>query len=476
MPLPANASIAPPADPKVIYIQDKPAGSSGIRIYAGYYAEEYLIHELHGTEAADKYDEMRRSDGKIKMCLNAVKAPIIAADWNIEPASRKSKEFREHSRFIDHVLFRDMDKAFSKTERLSLCDFGLTASEVTHKPVFGHPIFGDYIGLAGLHWRSPRSILYWRLDPRTGSIDHIHQLITGDLQRFVDIPGEFLLVDSLEKEGDLYEGVSLLRSCYGAWKRKNLYLLLLAIGMERNAVPTPTAEIPANMANTADYNNLIAALENYTSHQKSYMTYPAGWKLDFLKSSFDPEKIIKCIDFENTEIVSAFSCNFMLLGSTQSGSRAVSMDQSEFFLGGIQYVADTACGSINHKLIPQLIKMKYGPQAAYPRLKISGISDKAGGELADALNKLATGQVIQPDDDLEAHVRRRYQLSKKSDKGVRIVQAPKTMQQGDDVHETDTPQKFEGKPDQLAEIRKTALRLAELTREKGSKKKPNWID
>jgi hypothetical protein len=440
-----RGSVSPPKDPRIIFVQTSGRGSSGTRIYGGYFSEEYLTNELHGTAAADQYDKMRRSDAKVKMCLNAVKTPIIAATWEVEPATTEDPNHVEQSELINHVLFNDMDKPLSKSELLSIADFGHSVFEITHKLVRGHKKFGDYIGIKSLGWRSPRSILYWRLNPEDGSIDHIHQLATGDLERYVDIPGEFLIVNSLEKEGDLYEGVSLLRACYGAWKRKNLLLKLMAIGSERHALPPPTAEVPSGQENTQQYLNLIAALENLTSNENNYLTYPAGWKIDFLKSTFDPDKLKTVVDFENTEIVSGFMANFLLLGSTQSGSRAVSMDQSEFFLGGIQYIADEAISDINHKLIPQLIKMKYGPQEAYPKLKISGISDKAGKELADALKALCESQVVRPDDLLEGNVRKRFGLPKKSDKGVRIVQAPRAMQQGDNVITTDHPEKLEQK-------------------------------
>lgn len=439
-------SVAPPANPNLIAVQTRPAGSSGIKIFGGYFSEEYLYNELHGTEAADTYDKMRRSDPTVKMCLNAVKTPIIASPWEIEPATTDDPDHKLHAEFAHHLLFNDMDKPFSKTELLSIAEFGHCVQEVTHKVVLGHPKFGDYIGVKALGWRSPRSILYWRLDPDTGEINHIHQLVTGDLERFVDIPGEFLLVTSLEKEGDLYEGVSLLRAGYGAWKRKNLDLRLMAIGNERNAVPTPTFEVPDGKQNSQEYDNMVEVAENYTSNERSFIAFPSGWKLDFLKSNFDPEKLEKSIRLNNSEIVSGFMANFLLLGSTQSGSRAVSADQSEIFLGALQYIADEAISAINHKLIPQLIKMKYGPQEAYPKLKVTGISDKAGVELANALKALCESQVIQPDDVMEASVRKRYQLPKKSDQGVRLVQAPKSMQQATNVQVTDDPEEHDAPP------------------------------
>lgn len=426
----------------LIVVQNRSAGSSGTHIYGGYFAEEYLVNILHGTAAADVYDKMRRSDAKIKMALNAVKTPIKSANWEIRPGD-DTDEAKLHAQFIEHVLFHDMDRPFSKNEMLTIADFGYSVFEVTHKPVLNHPTFGSYIGLKALGWRSPRSILTWNLDPNTGAVRSVRQLITGDLGRWTEIPGEFLLVATLEKEGDNYEGISLLRAAYGAWARKNLYLKLMAIGIERNAVPTPTVEVPSGQQNSVDYDNLILALENLTSHQSSYLTFPAGWKLDSLKNNFDPDKVKLAVEFENSELVSAFMANFLLLGSTQSGSRAVSMDQSQFFLGAIQYVADEAVSPINHTLIPNLIKMKFGPQEKYPLLTVSGISDKAGLELGNTLKALAETQYIQPDDELEEHLRKRFSLPKKSDKGVRFVTAPKAMAPASNVVSTDNPDKFD---------------------------------
>lgn len=439
-PRPQNADSIIPDNPTLIFVQEEASGSSGTQVFAGYFAEEYLIGELSGIEAADLYDKMRRGDAKMKMGLNAVKTPIMASPWEIQAAS-DSAEHKEHADFIDHVLFHDMDRPFSKYETLSLADFGYSIFEITHKPVLNHPRFGSYVGLKSLGWRSPRSILHWGINSGTGAINFIRQLVNGDLGRDVDIPGQFLLVSSLEKEGDNYEGVSLQRAALGSWKRKNLFLKLMAIGTERNAVPTPTAEIPAGKQNTDEYAFLIQCLRNYTSHQNSYVTFPEGWKIDFLKSGFDPEKLKTVIEFENSEMIGAFMANFLLLGSTQSGSRAVSMDQSQFFLGAIQYLAEESVKPHNHKLIPELVKMKYGPQEAYPQLKITGIQDKAGKDLAEALKNLAESQFIQPDDPTEEHLRKRYGLPKKSDQGVRIVKAPARMEEADNVDVTDHPDK-----------------------------------
>ena len=48
--------------------------------------------------------------------------------------------------------------------------------------------------------------------------------------------------------------------------------------------------------------------------------------------------------------------------------------------------------------------MNYGPRDKYPKLKFSGISDKAGKELAEILSILSTSQILTPDDKLEKHL------------------------------------------------------------------------
>ena len=68
--------------------------------------------------------------------------------------------------------------------------------------------------------------------------------------------------------------------------------------------------------------------------------------------------------------------------------------------------------------------MNFGPRDKYPCLKFSGISDKAGKELADILNILTTAQIITPDDNLEKHLRKRIGVTEMSDEGQRLQQSP----------------------------------------------------
>ncbi len=400
-----------------------PLGSSGTEINSGYISEEYLW-TLQGKEAADIWDKMRRSDGKIKMILSAVKNPIRSATWEVEAADIPDGE--KHKEFIKHCLFHDQDKSWLDTvgEMLTMIEFGHSAFEEVHKVVLNHPEFGSYVGLKHLGFRSQKTIERWNVD-KNDNLLSITQYAQGDLNRSVDIPCEFLVIFSMDKEGSNWPGISMLRPCYGPWIRKTSDQKMKSIGNEKFAVPTPILKYPANKFNTDEYANAIEALRKYTTHECNYLTLPEGWDVTFPKNDYDPAKLQSSIDGEDKQMVFAFLANFLELGmSGGGGSYSLGSDLSDFFLGGITHIADLITQQLNRGTVKRLIDLKFGPQAKYPELKATGIDDKAGLEFSQMMDALTKSKIITPDDLLEENIRARMSLPKKSDIGVRDVTPP----------------------------------------------------
>lgn len=401
-------------------------GSTGTRVDAGYPSEEYLASQ-RGTIRADTFDEMRRSDAQIVMCLKAVKNPILGATWEIQPGCAEGEqptpEAIEDAKLIKHLLIDDLDRPFKKflSEALTFIDFGHAVFEITHKIAIDHPRFGSYNGIRSLGWRSPRTIERWNINKETGKLASITQMAEGDLDKgMVDIPDQFLLTFTLNQEGSNYEGISMLRPCYGPWMRKDLYLKLNAIGIEKNAVGTPLVKIPAGKENSTELANMITALEKYVSHESGYLMFPDGWDVNLNSNVYDPTKVEESIDREDRRMAKAFLANFLELGMGSSGGAyALSNDLSDFMLAGLEHVADEIAAPINMDLIPSLIKMNRGPRDFYPVLTHSGISDKAGQELATMLKALGDGKWLQPEDADEDHLRKRLGLPVRTGKGVR---------------------------------------------------------
>lgn len=397
-------------------------GTSGTEILSGYFDEEYL-QKLLNENAIEAFDEMRRSDAQIKMLLSVSKGPIKSATWLIQPVDDSDEEMNIAA-FIEHILFEDIGfsdgskrKTFSEfiTEALTFIEFGYSVFEVTHKLVENHPRFGTYHGIADLGFRHQRSILEWHLN-RNGSIKEIRQWVpSGDMDVDVMIDGQNLIVFTIEKEGDNYQGISMLRPCYGNWFRKNVYRKLQAIGIERAAKGVPIGKIPADILTRDDYesqrDSFQKVIDALVSHQTNGIVMGAGFELEELKLSHDADKVQKVIKSENVEMTKAFLANFMELGLDESGgSFALGSDLSDIFLSGLTSHAKIIEERIDIQLIKKLVDAKFGPRDFYPKIKATGINDKAGKEIAEIIKIYIDTGVIEPSDRLEAHISALHKL------------------------------------------------------------------
>lgn len=387
-------------------------GNSGTQIFGGYFSEEYLSN-LRGRRAAQQWDEMRRSESQISMLMNAIINPIKAANWDFEPYDANDPECVKHCELVKHCMLDMIDFDTFKGEALTMIPFGFSLMEVVHSVTFDDEKFGTFNGLKALSFRAQKTIENWQLEPKTGRLVGVNQYTYSDLGGNQFIPGEFLLCFTLNKEGDNYEGISALRPMLGAYKRKELYLQLAAIGVERYAIGTPIGTVPAGKEKSPEYQSFLKTLQNYTSHEASYITVPQGWTIDVKQNDFDASKIKELIVMENTEFANAVVANFLVLGLHGSGSSlALGSNLLEFFTTGIQAYADLVCSTINRNLSPNLVKMNFGPQRGYPKMRVSGISDKAGKELAETIKFLADSRALDPDMPLKQWLRKMYKMPK----------------------------------------------------------------
>lgn len=399
-------------------------GSTGTEIFSGYLFEEYL-NELQGTQAADIFDKMRRSDPKVKMILSAMKNPIKGATWEVNEKGDETREGQIQKAFIEHILFNDLGKTWKSFlhEALSCIDFGYSLFEITYSAVLNHEKFGSYNGIRSLAFRSQRTIEKWNIN-RHGELQSVYQQADGDDGENVQMSSKYLLHFALEKEGNNFEGISILRPAYGPWLRKNTFLKLIAAGIEKYAIPIPILEIPEGKQGSTEHKTALAAMKKYVSHQCNYLTVPFGWNLTLNNNPFDASKIREVINDENVEIVNAALANFLELGQSGSGSYALSFDLSDFFLGGLEYVAEQIAETINLQLIPNLIALNFPDQKCLVELQASGISDRAGEELSKIILNLVNAGAIKSDDRLEDNLRKRFGLPERDQATTREVANP----------------------------------------------------
>ena len=441
---------------RTIIVQNSQTGKSGTEIYSGIFDEEYL-QELIGTKKAEIFDKIRRGDARAKMCLSAVKNPIRSADWSWHPGSTE-EEHKLHAEFLEHVFTSDIGgkkkKKFKRllTEYLSCVDFGYVVMEKTHKTVLKHPKFGDYVGLRNLAWRSPKTLEYFHVD-NEGDLETIEQQAYGDIESNVHMKAKFLSIVSIDQEGDNFEGISMLRPCYGAWLRKQVYLKLMAIGIEKHALGTPSIEVPPGKENSAEFVKAEEILKKLNSHEMNYIMRPKGWEFEYHQNNFDAAKVKDVIDFENQEMVFAFLANFLQLGSGGGGgSFALSNDLSDFFTNGIIYIADMITEELND-IGQELIELNYGPQEYYPKLTHSGITDKVGKEFSEVIKALTDSGHLTPDDTLEDIFRKRLKLTPMREGDARDNKEPEPTEPPKDDKDKKKPDSKEAPEEAPEEVK-----------------------
>lgn len=387
-------------------------GASGTRLFGEIFDEEYL-NKLSGMRRADIFDEMLRSDDTITMLLTARKNPILKATWTVEPAKGDNPEqeesYRKQAEHVQHEFFDRMTQDFFEflEEALTFIEHGYALFERVHELV-DDPRFGKYVGYKKFGWRSQRTIDRWNLH-KDGRIASVFQQADGDVGAYAHIPGDWVTIFSLRKTGDNYEGISALRSIYGNWQRKNMFLKLIAIGIERYAVNTPVGKIPAGKENQqAEREKFIGMLKAISSHHQNYFALPAGWEVDFLKNPFDADKVVAVIKREDEGMVRSFMANHLNLGQGgSSGAYALGTDLSDQFLSIIENDAAIIARRFNKEIIREFINLNYGKQSKYPKLKVVGINDKFSKEFAEILKLLVDGKLLTATENLERWLRKR---------------------------------------------------------------------
>jgi len=374
--------------------------------------EEYL-RELRWPKSVEKFDKMRRSDSQVQAILLAMELPIRSTNWYIKPASDDKKD-EEIAEFLSENLFtgppKGMTQHFDDLLRLALTmlPFGFSVFEKVFEVKDGKYYWKK------LAHRPQRTIQEFLYDDEGGPDGIIQTKITGGGYERVDIPIEKLLVFSNRPEtGDL-KGQSMLRSAYKHWKIKDFLYEIVNIGVERNLVGTPTVELPEG-ADSNDKARAEKIARNLRSGESAGVTIPKGFLLDIFEGKRGMMEVMPYIEHHDQKLAGGVLAQFLNLGDGNSGSYALSKDQSDMFIMSLNATAKYLCDTINSHAIPQLVQLNWGEVENYPQLKNKPISKNEN--LIKAVNEIAQGELIIPDDNLEAWAREVLDLPEKAEDG-----------------------------------------------------------
>jgi len=401
-------------------------GASGTSLVEGYILEEYNP-KLAWSAGLLVYEKMRKSDAQVFATLLAMELPIRSTKWDIMPASDENGETgdREHeiADFVRKALFEKMETPFDDLLRevLTMLPFGFSLFEKVWTAD------SKYIWLKKLASRKQNSIHKWQQLDRTAGVQQIlPQTVIEWVNAWlnlVSIPASKLLLFSFRREGENYEGVSVLRSAYKHWYFKETMYKFDAVRHERQSVGIPVIYLPSSATpEDKEQAKIIVANIRATEQTGVVMPWPKedGWLFEFADmKSGQSTNLFESIKHHNREIAKNILAQFLELGDTESGSKALSEDQSDLFLLSLVAVANQIKDTINRFLIPELVDYNFDDVKEYPKLTFEKLGVVDYEKIANILSSLASSELLTKDEDLEDYLRTTLNLpARKKDEGT----------------------------------------------------------
>ena len=377
-------------------------GGPGTWISGGFITHEEYNQKLLWRRGIDLFDMMRRSDPSIQALLKVCKMPLGAATYDIEAAS--DEEFDQYAmRFVKNELFdRNIKWPQFIHDGLGKLEFGFSLFEKT----YGTTEFEKQvrIGIDDLGWRKQWSILRWETEDHQPGVSQ--QLMT----KVVGIPQDKLLLFSNDREGDNYQGISLLRYVYKDWDIKHRVENLMAVAAERS-LGVPAFEHKAGLSEKAK-TQIEEILTNFRANEKGYLMYEMGMgTLTFpqIKTNITQD-YIPILEYLQHEIDKSILAQFLDLAGSRSGgssgSHALAADQSQMFEKALESVIKEMVDTINTDLIQQLCDLNFSDMPnGYPKLTFGNIGDENLDQKGKFMEQLASVGLLTPDADMENVVR-----------------------------------------------------------------------
>lgn len=409
-------------------IMDFEIGDTGTRRFGGYTFEEF-IPELCGKNGAEIYDEMRKSNSTISAVLTIMTQLLYKVKWNFKTNIANDKA-EDRTRLVE-TMFNDMEKPFLQIQSdiYTFLVFGHAELEPVWKRRLGRnkdPRFNSKYkdGLWAprkMPLRSQKTIIRWEFDD-AGTPTAAIQLIPIN-GRQATIPMDRLLHFRTTTEGDLPDGISILRGCYEDYIFVKKIKRLEAINIERDLAGIPFFKIPSELmlagatdAQKERYKKIREIGENLRLNSQSYVVLPSEvdengnpkWQFELVKAG--GQKLIDThlvIERYEANIAIQLLADFIHMGAKKAGGTYnLAEVKIKFFVQSLNYYLDVVQEVFNSKLIPQIYEMNNWPIDEGICQMVHGTTDAIDFEvMANCIMKLVQVGAINHDDSLENWLR-----------------------------------------------------------------------
>ncbi len=398
---PAQSAAAAP--PNMI---GRELGVHGSSIWDGLVQDDYNT-ALQFPKSIQTYQRMRLSDAQVQAIETVISLPARTVRYYIQPGD-DSKAGAEATDLLEHNLLDGdgMSHSFDDLIRKALIAVMLGFQILERVWVED----GGYIRFRKFADRHPLSLEKWLFDAE-GGLAGIKQRAHNAAGEVVnpEIPIDKLTVFSYRTEWGNPEGLPLCRPMYKHWFIKDAMYRIANIGAERDCVGTPIGKAPPGATDT-DKSTLKTILEGIRAFEGAAIVLPPGFELDSYHAGANIAALMSYIEHHDIAMTRVALASFINLVGQGSGSRALSADQSQFFLLCEEAIVGWLCATLNQYAIAPLVEWNW-PGLTPPRLQAAHVdSILQPVAIGHALAALVNKQLLTPDRDVENAVREMMNL------------------------------------------------------------------
>lgn len=383
-------------------------------------ADEFLA-ALKGKRAIRKFREMRDNDATIGAIMYAVEQVLRDVPVEVEPAN-DSEEAQKEADFVKSV-FNDMEHSLDDhiSEALSSLTFGFSVFEVVYKRRVGpsetnpkkHSKYRDgRMGVRKIASRAQWTLSRFVVDDQTGDCLGIEQEHSYGLKKAI-IPQNKLLHYRTTNINNDPSGRSILRNAYSSYTYLTNLQSIEAIAVERELHGVPIGRMPSDYLSSnatedqvALRNQFIQALRDLKLNEQGYILLPSDLLLDAegkatggVGSRLMDVELITSNGNRNIEIdpiikryqhdiARSVMAEFLMLGSSSTGSYAMSKSKTDLFLRSVESYINSIFDVINKQLVERLWQLNGLDYDLMPRVVPGDVAPHDLKELGSYLRNL----------------------------------------------------------------------------------------
>lgn len=396
-------------------------GGTGTAVYGGYIQVREKDPKLVGREKYLTFSDILVTCSIVGASVRFFINLVGKAEWKFEPAddSPQAQEFAD----MVKAMFNDMTTPWRRVvKRAAMYRFhGFSVQEWTAKRNED-----GTIGLLDVEPRPQITIERWDMD-KSGTVFGVIQRIPQD-QEEVYIPRNKILYIVDDSLNDSPEGLGLFRHIVDPARRiKRLEQL------EGYAYETDLRGIPVGRAPIAELDKMVANNQLSQTQRDAYLkgmtdflskhiknpelgilldsrTYTTTdesatpsqarqWDIDLMSGgATSQEAVARAIERLNREVARVFGTESLLLGSTGTGSLALSQDKSHNFALIVDDTLGEIAESVQADLVKTIFELNGWPKEMMPKAKTESVNIRDVTQIGQVLRDIATAAGPLPPD------------------------------------------------------------------------------